>query len=135
MAHHLFSQMPHYHAQVGAGGDLAVTHVCNFDPPTHLTLARPRPRAAPLRSAASTPTQPTFIQPKLTSTPPAPPRPHPQEATAALKAVLGPYYCHDGRNVMAALWQETKSCHYVAPDAPGSGVLWYRSHCDAGKDA
>jgi fatty acid desaturase len=60
---------------------------------------------------------------------------HAQEATAALKAVLGPYYCYDGRNVMAALWQETKTCHYVAPDAPGSGVLWYRSHCDAAKDA
>jgi len=59
-----------------------------------------------------------------------PSTPLPQEATEALKPILGPYYCHDPRNVMVALWEETASCHYVAPDAPGSGVLWYRSLCD-----
>ncbi|KAI8471658.1 MAG: fatty acid desaturase-domain-containing protein [Monoraphidium minutum] len=54
------------------------------------------------------------------------------EATAALKTVLGPYYCRDGRNVMKALWEESATCHYVAPDAPGGGALWFRSVCDAG---
>ncbi|GBF97029.1 hypothetical protein Rsub_09502 [Raphidocelis subcapitata] len=56
---------------------------------------------------------------------------HAEEATEAIKKVLGPYYCRDPRNVLAALWQETCSCHYVAPDAPGGGVLWYRSVCAA----
>jgi omega-6 fatty acid desaturase (delta-12 desaturase) len=65
---------------------------------------------------------------------------HAQEATEAIKKVLGPYYCRDDRNVMAALWQETRTCHWVAPDAAGGGVLWFRSKCDvdggapAGKD-
>ena len=56
---------------------------------------------------------------------------HAKEATAALKPVLGEYYCRDGRNVLRALWEESCTCHYVAPDAPGSGVLWFRSMCAA----
>lgn len=52
---------------------------------------------------------------------------HAQEATEALKPILGRYYCRDTRNVMAALWEESASCHYVEPDTPGGGVLWFRS--------
>lgn len=64
----------------------------------------------------------------LLRTPPYPPSLlPPQEATAALKPILGPYYCHDDRNIMMALWQENETCHYVAPDTPGSGVLWFRT--------
>lgn len=58
---------------------------------------------------------------------------HAAEATEALKPLLGPYYCRDGRNVLKALWQESAACHYVAPDAGAAakGVLWYRSMCGA----
>jgi hypothetical protein len=59
--------------------------------------------------------------------PPGPPPNRPQEATEALKPILGRYYCRDTRNVMAALWEESASCHYVEPDTPGGGVLWFRS--------
>lgn len=52
---------------------------------------------------------------------------HAQEATEALKPILGPYYCRDGRHVMRALWEESETCHYVTPDTPGGGVLWFRS--------
>lgn len=52
---------------------------------------------------------------------------HAEEATAALRPLLGSYYCRDPRGVLRALWEETASCCYVAPDAPGSGTLWFRS--------
>lgn len=51
---------------------------------------------------------------------------HAQEATEALKPVLGDYYKYDGRFVLKALWEDYSTCRYVAPDAPGSGVLWQR---------
>lgn len=56
-----------------------------------------------------------------------------QEATKALKPILGSYYCKDDRNVVAALWQETCTCQYVQPDAPGGGVLWFHSMMDRPK--
>jgi hypothetical protein len=48
-----------------------------------------------------------------------------QEATEAIKPILGKYYAKDTRNVWRALWEDWDSCHYVAPDTPGSGVFWY----------
>ena len=49
-----------------------------------------------------------------------------QEATAAIKPILGEYYNYDGRNVFAALWQDYHQCKYVAPDVKGEDALWYR---------
>ncbi|KIZ00153.1 omega-6 fatty acid desaturase (delta-12desaturase) [Monoraphidium neglectum] len=54
---------------------------------------------------------------------------HAEEATKALRPILGAYYCRDTRPIMRALWEESATCHYVAPDAPGSGTLWFRSMC------
>lgn len=51
---------------------------------------------------------------------------HAQEATKALKEVLGEYYKCDNRNIFKALWEDFYTCRYVAPDKPGEGVLWYR---------
>ena len=54
-----------------------------------------------------------------------------QEATAAIKPILGAYYSQDKRNVMSALWEEVSTCHWVAPEQQGSGVLWFKT---TGKD-
>lgn len=51
---------------------------------------------------------------------------HAQEATEALKPILGKYYKYDGRFILSAMWQDYKNCRYVSPDEPGSGVLWQR---------
>ena len=51
---------------------------------------------------------------------------HAQEATEALKPVLGKYYQRDERFIFKALWQDWNACRYVAPDAAGNGVLWGR---------
>lgn len=47
------------------------------------------------------------------------------QATEALKPMLGKYYLYDGRNVHKALWEDWVHTHNVAPDAKGSGTLWY----------
>lgn len=49
-----------------------------------------------------------------------------QEATAAIKPILGDFYNFDSRNVFLGLWQDYRTCIYVAPDAEGEDVLWYR---------
>ena len=49
-----------------------------------------------------------------------------QEASAAIKPILGKYYCYDSRNVVAAMWQDWARCHYVAPDSKSDKALWYR---------
>ena len=49
-----------------------------------------------------------------------------QEATAAIRPILGDFYNYDSRNVFAALWQDYPACVYVAPDAEGETALWYR---------
>jgi hypothetical protein len=56
-----------------------------------------------------------------------------QEATEALKPILGEYYRWDDRNVIRALWDEVSTCTYVAPDAGAkdSGVLWYKTAVEA----
>lgn len=51
-----------------------------------------------------------------------------QEATEALRPILGEYYSKDDRNVLKALWQDLGLCHYVAPERDGSGVLWFATH-------
>lgn len=51
---------------------------------------------------------------------------HAQEATEAIKPILGKYYQKDGRFIFKALWEDYSSCRYVAPDVVGSGVLWQR---------
>eukprot|EP00199_Chlamydomonas_sp_CCMP681_P001620 CAMPEP_0119106356 /NCGR_PEP_ID=MMETSP1180-20130426/4067_1 /TAXON_ID=3052 ORGANISM="Chlamydomonas cf sp, Strain CCMP681" /NCGR_SAMPLE_ID=MMETSP1180 /ASSEMBLY_ACC=CAM_ASM_000741 /LENGTH=364 /DNA_ID=CAMNT_0007091673 /DNA_START=27 /DNA_END=1121 /DNA_ORIENTATION=- len=52
---------------------------------------------------------------------------HAQEASVAIKKVLGPYYASDSRNVFVALWQEFGRCEFVTPDKPGDMVYWYNS--------
>lgn len=51
---------------------------------------------------------------------------HAQEATEALKPILKEYYQYDDRFIGKALWEDWAWCRYVAPDEPGSGVLWQR---------
>ena len=53
---------------------------------------------------------------------------HAQEATDALKPILGKYYQKDDRFIFKALWQDYSACRYVAPDQPGNGVLWSRGY-------
>lgn len=51
---------------------------------------------------------------------------HAQEATAALKKVLGPYYARDTRPIWKALWSDWRDCHVVAPGGEGDhGALWF----------
>lgn len=52
---------------------------------------------------------------------------HAQEATKAIKEVLGDYYKADSRSIFQALWHDFRVCRYVTPDSQGEGVLWYRS--------
>ena len=52
---------------------------------------------------------------------------HAQEATAALRAVMGPYYRVDTRNVFVAMLSDWRTCAYVDADVGASkDVLWYR---------
>lgn len=51
---------------------------------------------------------------------------HAQEATAALKPVLGAYYKSDSREVYSAMWHDWRACRRVAPAEAGSGTLWYK---------
>jgi omega-6 fatty acid desaturase (delta-12 desaturase) len=53
-----------------------------------------------------------------------------QEATEALKPILGEYYCSDKRNVLQALWHEMRICQFVVPEKDGSGVLWFATHTE-----
>ena len=53
---------------------------------------------------------------------------HAQEATEAVKPVLGEYYKKDDRFIFRALWEDYSRCRYVTEDVgqKGSGVLWQR---------
>ncbi|PRW57598.1 fatty acid delta-12 [Chlorella sorokiniana] len=51
---------------------------------------------------------------------------HAQEATEALKPILGEWYKRDDRPILKACWQDWSLCRYVAPDTPGAGILWFR---------
>ncbi|KAL9240164.1 hypothetical protein vseg_014413 [Gypsophila vaccaria] len=52
---------------------------------------------------------------------------HAEEATKAIKPILGDYYQFDGTPVYKALWREYKECVYVTNDEVGknNGVFWY----------
>lgn len=113
MCHHLFSQMPHYHAQVRGRAGSSLGLGCG-----HGSQAAGRPSVADARARR---------RPTLTPMP-ASPRAGPatQEATQAIKQVLGDYYKVDNRPLLSALWTDLRLCRYVAPDAPGSGIFWFR---------
>ncbi|KAL4436995.1 hypothetical protein ABPG75_004134 [Micractinium tetrahymenae] len=51
---------------------------------------------------------------------------HAQEATQALKPVLGDYYRCDNRPLLKAMWTDYTLCRYAAPDTPGGGIYWFR---------
>ena len=51
---------------------------------------------------------------------------HAQEATEALKPLLGAYYKSDSREVYSAMWHDWRACRHVAPVEPGSGIMWYK---------
>jgi len=53
---------------------------------------------------------------------------HAEEATEALKPILGDYYMYDSREVHAALWEDWGKTQYVAPDKKGEPTLWYRAN-------
>jgi hypothetical protein len=51
-----------------------------------------------------------------------------QEATAAIKPILGQYYSKDNRNIITALWQEIAVCHFVSKEpATKSGIVWFQT--------
>lgn len=51
---------------------------------------------------------------------------HAEEATRAIKPILGDYYRFDGTPIVKALWREATECVFVSPDADGpKGVFWY----------
>jgi hypothetical protein len=53
---------------------------------------------------------------------------HPQEATEAIKPILGSYYSKDNRNIIKALWQEVSLCHFVSKEpATKPGVVWFQT--------
>ena len=51
---------------------------------------------------------------------------HAEEASAAIKPILGKYYKSDNRNVFQALWNDWNVCRYVKPDEAGKNVFWYQ---------
>ena len=50
---------------------------------------------------------------------------HAQEATEAVKALLGPYYAFDDTPIVKALWTSYTQCEGVKEDANSRGVYWY----------
>jgi len=55
---------------------------------------------------------------------------HAQEASEALKKVLGKYYLYDDTPIMKALWKSWTSCHYVEDNGD---VLQYRAFVSSKK--
>jgi len=52
---------------------------------------------------------------------------HSQEATEAVKRVIGSYYRFDPTSVPKALWRSFSSCLFVSADQNGpQGVMWYK---------
>jgi len=49
---------------------------------------------------------------------------HAEEATAAVKKVLGNYYLEDKTPIMAALWKSWNTCHYVDDNAD---IVYYQT--------
>ncbi|KAF4380612.1 hypothetical protein F8388_009746 [Cannabis sativa] len=57
---------------------------------------------------------------------------HANEATRAIKPLLGEYYSFDDTPIIKALWRETKECVYIEPNHESSpnnnkGVFWYNN--------
>jgi len=52
---------------------------------------------------------------------------HAQEASEAIKKVIGKYYMYDPTNIFVAMWKAFEQCHYV-DDEPEDAVLWYKQH-------
>ncbi|KAL8103672.1 hypothetical protein AgCh_028029 [Apium graveolens] len=55
---------------------------------------------------------------------------HSQEASEAIKPVLGDYYHYDDTPFYKAMWREAKECLYVEAEENGdqkSGVYWYKN--------
>ena len=53
---------------------------------------------------------------------------HALEATAHIKAVLGPFYRQDSTPIMKALWSTFQTCVLVAPDPQSKGVFWWLNY-------
>lgn len=51
---------------------------------------------------------------------------HAEEASEAIKPILGKYYKQDNRNVFKALWKDWDVCQVVSPDQAGNNVFWYQ---------
>jgi len=53
---------------------------------------------------------------------------HAEEATKAIRPILGDYYQYDRTPILKAIWRETKECMYVEPEVGGQkGVLWFNN--------
>eukprot|EP00850_Spirogloea_muscicola_P008809 SM000048S16521 [mRNA] locus=s48:142425:144599:- [translate_table: standard] len=51
---------------------------------------------------------------------------HAEEATQAIKPILGDYYSFDDTPIAQALWREMRECVHVAPEAAGNDhILWF----------
>ncbi|KAM6564618.1 hypothetical protein CsatB_024616 [Cannabis sativa] len=58
---------------------------------------------------------------------------HVNEATKAIKPILGEYYYFDDTPIIKALWREVKECAYVEPNYESSpnnnkGIFWYNNN-------
>lgn len=51
---------------------------------------------------------------------------HAQEASEAIKPILGDYYCKSNEPIWKATWDAMKYCRFV-DDVNGNGVLWFTS--------
>lgn len=51
---------------------------------------------------------------------------HAEEATEAVKPLLGAYYRFDNTPITKALWNNFHNCECVAPDAANKNVLWFK---------
>jgi len=62
---------------------------------------------------------------------------HAEEATVALRKVLGDYYMRDDTPIAVALWRTFTECHFVKADDSTNepGVLWFRKVMDETKSA
>ncbi|XP_072977794.1 fatty acid desaturase DES2 [Typha angustifolia] len=52
---------------------------------------------------------------------------HAEEATKAIKPILGEYYQFDGTPVFKAMWREAAECVYVEEGSTKKGVFWYNN--------
>ena len=50
---------------------------------------------------------------------------HAQEATEAIKGLLGPYYLFDDTPIASALWTSYGTCTTIKEDPSSTGVYWY----------